>query len=155
MIGLFAFWPIVAAICSSNLNFTAVDNQNLDAFWKAEASGLSSDTADTDDSFLQAYMQSSIKHQAPTDGALSLRFPWKEDHPSLPSNFSVCAKHTRSLVQRLAKTPELLHMYGKILEGKGKVKDFKTHQAHYIPHRPVRKDADTTPIRIVYDCSCR
>jgi len=52
-------------------------------------------------------------------------------------------------------------MYGKILadqEGKGfieKVHNFKTYQSHYIPHRPVKKDSDTTPIRIVYDCSCK
>ena len=62
---------------------------------------------------------------------------------------------------QLAKTPELLHLYGKILsdqEKKGfieKVNDFKTHLAHYIPHRLIRKDSDTTPIRIVYDCSCK
>ena len=27
--------------------------------------------------------------------------------------------------------------------------------AHYIPHHPVKKDSTTTPIRIVYDSSCR
>ena len=26
---------------------------------------------------------------------------------------------------------------------------------HYIPHHPVRKESATTPIRIVYDCSCK
>ncbi|XP_053395751.1 uncharacterized protein LOC128555938 [Mercenaria mercenaria] len=26
-------------------------------------------------------------------------------------------------------------------------------QIHYIPHHPVKKDSDTTPVRIVYDCS--
>jgi len=147
------------AVTLVHVNFTAVDYHNLDAFWKAEASGISSDPVDTEDSFLQAYMQTSIKRQP--DGALSLKFPWKEDHPSLPSNFSICAKRTRSLAQRLAKTPELLQMYGNILadqERKGfieRVKDFQTQQAHYIPHRPVKKDSNTTPIRIVYDCSCK
>jgi len=114
-----------AAVTLVHVNFIAVDNQNLDAFWKAEASGLSSDTADTDDSLLQAYMQLSIKSQP--DGALSLWFPWKEDHYSLPPNFSVCAKHTRSLAQQLAKTPELLQILAD-QKGKGfieKVKDFK------------------------------
>ena len=62
---------------------------------------------------------------------------------------------------QLAKTPELLHLYGKILSDQEKkwfiekVNDFKTHLAHYIPHRLIRKDSDTTPIRIVYDCSCK
>jgi len=26
--------------------------------------------------------------------------------------------------------------------------------AHYIPHHPVKKNSATTPIKIVYDCSC-
>ena len=26
---------------------------------------------------------------------------------------------------------------------------------HYIPHHPVKKESTTTPIRIVYDCSCK
>jgi hypothetical protein len=30
-----------------------------------------------------------------------------------------------------------------------------TGQVHYIPHHPVKKESATTPIRIVYDCSCR
>ena len=26
--------------------------------------------------------------------------------------------------------------------------------AHYIPHHPVTKESSTTPVRIVFDCSC-
>ena len=33
-------------------------------------------------------------------------------------------------------------------------KTASTDKAHYIPHHPVRNDSSTTPIRIVYDCSC-
>lgn len=28
-------------------------------------------------------------------------------------------------------------------------------KAHYIPYHPVKKESAATPIRIVYDCSCR
>ena len=31
----------------------------------------------------------------------------------------------------------------------------KKGAVHYIPHHPVKKDSVTTPVRIVYDCSCR
>ena len=31
----------------------------------------------------------------------------------------------------------------------------KQTKLHYIPHHPVKKESSTTPIRIVYDCSCR
>jgi len=73
-----------AAVTLVHVNFTVVDNQTLATFWKVEASGLSPDAVDTDNSFLIAYMRSGIKHQS--DGALSLKFPWKENHPTLPNN---------------------------------------------------------------------
>ena len=102
-----------AAVNLIHVNLIAVDEQNLDTFWKAESSGLSLSTTDRDDNFLKTYMQSSIKRQP--NGALSLKLPWKMEHPPLPSNFSICAKHTRSLAQRLVKTPELLRMYSQII----------------------------------------
>ena len=148
-----------AAVNVVHVNLTGVDDSNFNTYWKAESSGIFVDTTNNDDNLLKAYMLSSIKRQP--DGALTLKFPWKEEHPYLPSNFSVCAKRTRSLAQRLAKTPDLFQMYGQIIaeqEAKGfieKVDNFNTNQTHYIPHRAVKKDSATTPIRIVYDCSCR
>ena len=35
------------------------------------------------------------------------------------------------------------------------VPDDDNSAGHYIPHHPVYKDSPTTPIRIVYDCSCK
>ena len=58
--------------------------------------------------------------------------------------------------------PELLRQYGAIIvdqERKGLIERVpetdRTSRAHYIPHHPVRKESSTTPIRIVYDCSCK
>lgn len=66
------------------------------------------------------------------------------------------------MAHRLAKTPELLKQYGRIIaeqEKRGFIErvDSNAHKAniHYIPHHPVRKESPTTPIRIVYDCSCK
>ena len=33
--------------------------------------------------------------------------------------------------------------------------DDDNSRGHYIPHHAVHKDSPTTPIRIVYDCSCK
>jgi len=96
------------------------------------------------------------------DGTYSLRFPWKENHPSLPSDLSVCSQRTRSMAHRLAKTPEMLRQYGTIIaehERKGFIERVPesgcTSRTHNIPHHPVRKESATTPIWIVYDCSCK
>ena len=71
-----------------------------------------------------------------------------------------CERRTRSMVRRLAATPQLLTTYGNIIaeqEARGFIERVDDAQpsdnAHYIPHHPVRKDSATTPIRIVYDCS--
>ena len=36
-----------------------------------------------------------------------------------------------------------------------RVSDHTTSNVHYLPHRHVKKESTTTPICIVYDCSCR
>ena len=67
------------------------------------------------------------------------------------------------MIKRLSREPELLKTYSAILakqEMRGfieKVKDthLESDRAHYIPHHLVKQDSLTTPIRIVYDCSCR
>ena len=90
------------------------------------------------------------------------RFPWKEDRPYLPTNISICKKRTTTLVYKLKQTPELLSIYDNIIKDQEKRgfiarvnDDDTTENTHYLPHRPVKKDSVTTPIRIVYDCSCR
>ena len=89
-------------------------------------------------------------------------FPWKTDHPPLPSNRGVCEKRAQSLARKLAQTPELLKTYGAIITDQlsrgfiEKVKEADVPQnCHFIPHHAVKKDSSTTPVRIVYDCSCR
>ena len=94
-----------------------------------------------------------------SDGMYCLRFPWRENHPPLPSNYTICSKRTRSLAHRLAKTPELFKLYGGIIkeqEQRGFIERAESStDAHNIPHHPVYKDSATTPIRIVHDCSCK
>jgi len=52
-------------------------------------------------------------------------------------------------------------LYDSILEEQEKcgfikkVNNDTTSGVHYLPHRPVKKDSITMPIRIVYDCSCQ
>ena len=104
--------------------------------------------------FLQQYMENHISVW--TDGAYSLCFPWREDHPPLPSNYTICSKQTRPLTHQLAKTPELLKTYGEINKEQGlhwKQQSGTQHTLH--PSSPSQKDSATTPIRIVYDCSCK
>ena len=91
-----------------------------------------------------------------------MNFPWKENHPPLPSNRSICEGRARSLARKLKHTPVLLNLYGDIIAEqlkRGFIERVVDSQipadCHFIPHHPVKKDSTTTPLRIVYDCSCR
>ena len=133
---------------------------NIEQFWNVEAAGTTPSKEEPGKQFLRSYIQSSITCQP--DGSYSLRFPWRENHPPLPSNYSVCERRTRSLARRLARTPDILRTYSEIIseqESRGFIEQVQTTSSmtsvHYIPHHLVRKESSTTPIRIVYDCSCR
>ena len=63
-------------------------------------------------------------------------------------------------MNKLRKTPHILQLYDGIIkeqEERGfieRVYDDSTPDVHYLPHHPVKKESATTPIRVVYDCSC-
>ena len=113
-----------------------------------------------EDSFLAQYSLTCISSQP--DGSYCARLPWKITHPPLPSNREICLKRTRSLVRRLSQSPQLLQTYDNIIQDqvkKGfieKVQDSsdQPNKTHNIPHHCVQKDSNTTPVCIVYDCSC-
>ena len=113
----------------------------------------------SDTEFLQQYLDNNVTVQP--NGTYSLKFPWKTNHPTLPSNYTVCAKCTRSIAFRVAKTPHLLKLYNSIIEeqeSRGfieRVSSNTSTSVRYIPHYPVRKESLTTLTCIVYDCSCK
>ena len=137
------------------------DVADLKQFWKLESLGILQDEKDsTNAEKLATYQKNSITR---SDGKFSVQLPWKSDHPYLPTNFDITLKRTQSTIMRLSREPELLKTYSSIIaeqEMRGfieKVKDShqESDRVHYIPHHPVKKDSLATPIRIVYDCSCR
>ena len=139
----------------------SIEDPNPQQFWSLEETGtVQHTTQGVDRDFLYQYQTNNISQAK--DGTYTARFPWKSDHPHLPSNFAVCEKRTRNLVSRLMETPSLLHLYNDIIsdqEKRGFIErlssDHQSKQAHYLPHHPVKKDSVTTPIRIVFDGSCR
>jgi hypothetical protein len=77
-------------------------------------------------------------------------------------DLQVCQKRTRGTVNRLAsKNPNGLKLYSKIILeqlDRGFIEKVPSSEmskpSHYIPHFGVFKESATTPLRIVYDCSC-
>ena len=78
----------------------------------------------------------------------------------LPSSFATCKGRTLTLLNKLRKFRELLQLYDEIIKDQElrgfieKVSDDTAKDVHYLPRHSVKKDSVTTPIRIVYNCSC-
>ena len=153
-------------LSSSVLNIVTphrVEEWEIHKFWEIESSGTEKD-CNTNKNFDQmeitAYQESSIYLK---DNKYFAKFPWKPDHPELPSNEMIARKRTHNVINRLAKEPDMLNIYGDIIrdqEERGFIEKNPENpetrsRIHYIPHHPVKKESSTTPIRIVYDCSCR
>ena len=131
---------------------------DLEQFWSVEAIGTTVNKS-SDSSFLKTYQETCI-NQSPA-GMYVAKFPWKESRPCLPSNYEICLKRTNSNLNKLRRSPEVLKLYDSIIQDQEKrgfierVSDYPISNVHYLPHRHVKKESATTPIRIVYDCSCR
>ena len=135
------------------------DNFSTSQFWDVESAGTLPKPLPVNSPF-STYLKSSISRTP--DGSIVAEFPWKDDHPPLPSNRKVCEGLVRSLARKLSHTPELMSLYGDIIADqlkRGFIEQVKSSdippECHFIPHHPIKKDSVTTPLRIVYDCSCR
>ena len=133
------------------------EEADLEKFWKVESLGIERTESYRNSAiYLEEYQSSSITHQ---DGKYYAKLPWKDNHPVLPTNEEI-AKRT---IIRLKKDPTLLQVYNNIIreqERRGFIEnvpdcDQPSSKIHYIPHHPLIKESSTTPIRIVYDCSCK
>ncbi len=87
---------------------------------------------------------------------------WKANCPPLEDNKSGSLARLSKLMQRLKKEPELFAEYEAIMkdqEEKGIIEEAKEEpkgKSFYLPHKPVvRKTAESTKVRIVYDASAR
>ena len=98
---------------------------NIEQYWNVEAAGRApSKERDPGKQFLRSYIQSNITCQP--DGSYSLRFPWKQNHPPLPSNYNVCERRIRSLAKQLA---DILQAYSDIIseqESRGFIEQVET-----------------------------
>ena len=87
------------------------------------------------------------------------RLPWKEQQ--LPSNLNISKKRTNSLVWRLSDTSFTINLWCHHCWPSTMWIHWESADTQYIHQCPLHplscneKDSVTTPIHIVFDCSCR
>ena len=96
------------------------------------------------------------------DGSYEARLPWKPDHCAVPTNQDLAMARLYSTTRKLEKINKLEEYHQVMLEQveEGILEEIPDKPTgavvHYIPHQPViREEAESTRLRIVYDCSAR
>ena len=96
------------------LQFHQEDDQ-IERFWNLESLGITDKDSPVDETrFIREYQQTAISREQ--NGSYTAKFPWKKDHPPLPTNHVVCEKRTRATIKRINQTPDLLRKYGAIIK---------------------------------------
>ena len=135
----------------------ALDDQ-LKSFWELESFGVSGSDHSVYDDF-----RSTVRLK---DGRYEVELPWKDPHPTLPDNYQLCLRRLYGLVRRLKQDPDVLHEYDSIIHDQiqqGIVETTESSEEakederiHYLPHHAVvRRDKETTKVRVVYDALAR
>lgn len=131
--------------------------EELKRFWDLESLGISSSELSVYDQFINT-----ITFQ---QGRYEVHLPWKYAHPILPDNYETSLKRLKSLLHRPKEEPHVLfeydavireHIENGIVERVSEPETRKVGRVHYLPHHTViRRDRETTKLRIVYDASCK
>ncbi|XP_060558297.1 uncharacterized protein LOC132718599 [Ruditapes philippinarum] len=142
-----------------NIITSAPDYNDLERFWKLESIGILPATEEKASDYLHDYQKNCITFE---NDKYTASLPWKPDHPNLPDNYNITLRRTHNTIRRLREDPPLLQKYDGIIkdqEKRGFIEKVNVlpseRPVHYIPHHGVKKHSATTPIRIVFDCSCR
>lgn len=144
------------AASPSQIQSQGIDKE-LRNFWDLESLGILREERSVHDEFT-----STITFK---DGRYEVNLPWKEQHPILPDNYEMSRKRLMNLLQRLQQEPDVLKEYDAVIKdqlNRGIVEVVEKEdvgemgKVHYIPHHAViRRDKQTTKLRIVYDASAK
>lgn len=137
---------------------TAPADIQLENYWDLETIGIKHPDQATESSAqdLEEFQQ---KYLHKDGDQYCARLPWKEDHPTLPTNHGFTKKRTNHMISKL--NLDIKRVYDSIIKDQlrqgfvEKIENDDPERGHYLPHHSVKKDSVTTPIRIVYDCSAR
>lgn len=131
-------------------------DERLQTFWNLESIGIVGHDCSVLDEF-----RDKVRF---VEGRYEVSLPWKDPHQVLPDNQQLSLRRLHSLLQRLKQDPEVFAEYDAIIKNQlqqGIVEIVEPsgrtgERVHYLPHHAVvRRDKETTKLRVVYDASAK
>ena len=155
-------WSVMAPGVETDVlaGFLAVDAiQDYEKLCSLDVLGLADTPAGDQQEVYKEFREQLSRN--PEEGWYETGLSWKGDHPPLPSNREGSLRRLRTQVTKLRHVGKLKE-YDQIIKDQLEegVVELAPRQPvgreYYMPHRAVIKEsAETTKLRVVYDCSAR
>jgi hypothetical protein len=136
---------------------------DLNKLWELDHIGILSNEQATKNIITEQQFTEKIDYDEVTN-QYTVGLPWKNNKEDLPHNFGLALGRLRSLQRKFENDTEYCKQYSKVIKdqlSRGFIEeinrggDLLQGGIHYLPHHGVTKQSNTTPIRIVYDCSAK
>ncbi|OXA47646.1 Pro-Pol polyprotein [Folsomia candida] len=140
-----------------------ITESSVQDLWNLETIGItdpfeSKSREECEEAARQHFLRTVSKSE---NGRYTVTLPWLDGAPEIPGNKSVAEKRLVSTTNKLRSQGQLEN-YDKIFsewEKEGFIDEVKVDSdspCHYLPHRAVIKpESQTTPVRPVFDASCK
>ncbi|KAK3894099.1 hypothetical protein Pcinc_002118 [Petrolisthes cinctipes] len=134
------------------------DESELHKLWDLDSIGIDATKPIPDDSVsYQAYLDT-VKYE---DGQYWIKLPWRMNKADLPNNYYKALGQMYSLIKEQKRKGQI-EAYQKVFDEHARLGFIEevpmanpTDQCPYLPHHGVLKDSETTPLRIVFNCSSK
>jgi hypothetical protein len=141
---------------------SCLDVADIDRMWNLETLGINDPAErlskrEEEEDAARHFLQTVSRAE---DGRYVVQLPWIDKLNKIPNNKFVAEKRLQSATAKL-KSADKYQMYNKIFldwlaEGIIEVVKGDSPSCHFLPHRPVFKpESRTTPVRPVFDASCK
>lgn len=152
---------------SLTLASNQIDEMDVKNLWDLELMGINDPVMVKTKEELNADVQKFFDQtlQRNEDGRYKIALPWADGHQQISNNFDIARKRLISNTKRLQKDNKFEHydqifkqwqQEGIIEEVKISEKELSSAIGHFIPHHAVFKpESKTTPVRPVFDASCK
>ena len=139
-------------------HFTMTGQQQFEQMCDIDVLGLKDPTTESEFDH-EEFKKQIIQNK---EGQYTTRLPWKPDQVQLPDNKTLSFVRLQSTTKKLERMGKLTD-YDNIMQEQlsmGMIepapKESNQAKVHYIPHHAViKEESQTTPLRIVYDCSAK
>ncbi|XP_021964265.1 uncharacterized protein LOC110859612 [Folsomia candida] len=144
------------------ISMLSQEEKTLPELWKLETIGIRDSAEKISEEEHEANVKENMQNAITKDdsGRYVVELPWSGGREGLPDNKAVAVRLNRA-TEKLIKEDKY-QAYDKIFEeweNEGiieQVQEDDSKDSHYLPHRPVFKlESLTTPVRPVFDASCR